>query len=83
MGWYSWTIWINNFCIFTLIYYLVFLFISHLAISESKNDQLEKEVEILKQELLQARQAGDNTHYAVINWNVITFPNSSPYKEPN
>ena len=32
---------------------------SHLAISESKNDQLEKEVEILKQELLQARQAGN------------------------
>ena len=32
---------------------------SNLAISESKYDQLEKEVEILKQELLQARQAGN------------------------
>jgi len=34
------------------------LVLSNLAISESKFDQLEKEVEILKQELLQARQAG-------------------------
>ncbi|XP_065912103.1 serine/threonine-protein kinase MRCK alpha-like [Dysidea avara] len=34
---------------------------TNLAISESKYDQLEKEVEILKQELLQARQAAQLT----------------------
>jgi len=37
---------------------MALLVLSNLAISESKFDQLEKEVEILKQELLQARQAG-------------------------
>jgi len=37
---------------------MTLLVLSNLAISESKFDQLEKEVEILKQELLQARQTG-------------------------
>ena len=43
-----------------------FILLRNLAISESKNDQLEKEVEVLKQELLQARQAGNKSIYTMI-----------------
>ena len=38
--------------------FILLIGLSNLAISEIKFDQMEKEVEILKQELQQARQAG-------------------------
>ena len=56
---------------------------SHLAISESKNDQLEKEVEILKQELLQARQAGNCSNALCDILRSITHLSSSSYRKPN
>ena len=58
------------------------LFRSHLAISESKNDQLEKEVEILKQELLQVRQASNHSPFHCGQSNIIICTNVSPYRDP-